>query len=73
MLLYCAPVSISAVQCSAVPWDVRQAAPYVYTIYKAKGVQLTDELTILTNSQLTIYQRVTSFLWCINIHYMYKD
>nr|DAW14314.1 MAG TPA: hypothetical protein [Caudoviricetes sp.] len=37
-------------QCSAVPWDVRQAAPYVYTIYKAKGVQLTDELTILTNS-----------------------
>nr|DAM93432.1 MAG TPA: hypothetical protein [Caudoviricetes sp.] len=32
------------------PWDVRQAAPYVYTIYKAKGVQLTDELTILTNS-----------------------
>lgn len=37
-------------QCHTVPWDIQQAALYCYTIYKAKDVQLTDELTILTNS-----------------------
>lgn len=71
MLLYCVPISISAAPCRgtydrqhSVGCDsatVRQCAPYVYTIYIAKSVQLTDELTILTNSQLAIYQRVTSF------------
>lgn len=44
-LLYCVPVSISAA-----PRDIRQAALYCYTIYKAKDMQLTGELTILTNS-----------------------
>ena len=75
MLLYCVPISISAVPCRGTYDRLHLVGcdPYVYTIYIAKSVRLTDELTILTNSQLTIYQRVTSLLRCINIHIMYKD